>query len=123
MAAAANFAFVNRQLIAHWVNEVFTRILGIGPRDLRMSLVYDVCHNIARLETHEVDGKKRKLCVHRKGATRAFPKGHPDVPEPYRAVGQPVLIPGDMGRCSYVLIGTERAYERPSGRPATERGG
>ena len=115
MAAAANFAFVNRQLIAHWVNEVFTRILGIGPRDLRMSLVYDVCHNIARLETHEAGGKKRKLCVHRKGATRAFPKGHPDVPKPYRAVGQPVLIPGDMGRCSYVLVGTERAYEETFG--------
>ena len=108
MAAAANFAFANRQIITHWVRESFEQVLGIGPRDLGLELVYDVAHNIAKIETHEVEGKPRKLCVHRKGATRAFPPGHPEVPEAYRETGQPVLIPGDMGRYSYVLVGTER---------------
>jgi len=107
MAGAANFAFTNRQIITHWVRETFERILG-GSSGL--GLVYDVCHNIAKVETHSVDGKPRKLCVHRKGATRAFPPGHPDIPDDFQSVGQPVLIPGDMGRYSYVLVGTQRAY-------------
>jgi len=78
-------------------------------------MVYDVTHNIAKLEEHEVDGKRMKLCIHRKGATRAFPPGHPAVPEPYQSVGQPVLVPGDMGTASYVLVGTERAMEETFG--------
>lgn len=115
MAAAANFAFVNRQMISHWVRETFEQVFGLGPRQLGLELVYDVCHNIAKLEEHEVQGKKIRLCVHRKGATRAFPPGHPEIPEDYREVGQPVLIPGDMGRCSYVLAGTQQAYKETFG--------
>jgi tRNA-splicing ligase RtcB len=115
MAGAANFAFANRQLITHWVRESFERVFQMGPRDLGLELVYDVCHNIAKIETHKVEGKPRKLCVHRKGATRAFPPHHPEVPEAYRATGQPVLIPGDMGRYSYVLVGTEKALTETFG--------
>jgi tRNA-splicing ligase RtcB len=115
MAAAANFAFVNRQMITHWTREVFERVFQMGPKDLRLELVYDVCHNIAKLEEHEVGGKAKRLCVHRKGATRAFPPGHADIPEEFRTVGQPVLIPGDMGRYSYVLVGTGQAYEETFG--------
>ena len=110
MACAANFAFGNRQMITHWVRETFQRVMGMGPNRLQLDLIYDVCHNIAKFEEHEVDGHRRKVCVHRKGATRAFPPGHTDVPEEYRDIGQPVLIPGDMGRCSYVLVGTEKAF-------------
>ena len=115
MAGAANFAFANRQLITHWVRESFEQVFELGPRDLGMELVYDVCHNIAKIETHTVEGKPRKLCVHRKGATRAFPPHHPEVPEAYRETGQPVLIPGDMGRYSYVLVGTEKALTETFG--------
>jgi tRNA-splicing ligase RtcB len=115
MAAAANFAFVNRQMITHWVRETFEQLFRKGPRGLGLELVYDVCHNIAKIETHEVDGEERLLCVHRKGATRAFPPGHPEVPDAYRHIGQPVLIPGDMGRCSYVLVGTERGFRETFG--------
>ena len=115
MACAANFAFANRQMITHWVRETFEQVFRMGPKDLKLDLIYDVCHNIAKLEHHTVDGKKKKLCVHRKGATRAFPPGHRDVPEDYRSVGQPVLIPGDMGRCSYVLVGTDRAMDETFG--------
>ena len=115
MACAANFAFANRQMITHWVRETFEQVLRKGPKDLKLDLIYDVCHNIAKHEHHVVDGKKKKLCVHRKGATRAFPPNHRDVPEDYRSIGQPVLIPGDMGRCSYVLVGTERAMEETFG--------
>jgi tRNA-splicing ligase RtcB (3'-phosphate/5'-hydroxy nucleic acid ligase) len=102
MRAAANFAFANRQVLAHWTREVFARTLGIAPGDLGMSAVYDVAHNIAKEEEHEVDGARRPLIVHRKGATRAFP-------------GQPVLVPGDMGRYSYLLIGTEAAMRETFG--------
>ncbi len=109
MTAAANFAFCNRQLITHWVREAFARVLGRSPRDMGMQLVYDVAHNIAKVERHRVDGKEMTLCVHRKGATRAFPPGHPDVPAKYREIGQPVLVPGDMGRYSFLLVGTHRA--------------
>ncbi len=110
MACAANFAFANRQLITHWVRETFERVMSMGPKQLQLDLIYDVCHNIAKFEDHKVNGRRRRVCVHRKGATRAFPPGHADVPEDYRDIGQPVLIPGDMGRCSYVLLGTEKAF-------------
>ena len=115
MAAAANFAFANRQLITHWVRESFEQVFKLGPRDLGLELVYDVAHNIAKIEEHTVDGKKMKLCVHRKGATRAFPPHHPEVPAAYQETGQPVLIPGDMGRYSYVLVGTEKALTETFG--------
>ena len=115
MACAANFAFTNRQMITHWVRETFEQTLRMSPRDLKLDLIYDVCHNIAKIETHTVNGGKKKLCVHRKGATRAFPPNHPEIPTDYRSIGQPVLIPGDMGRCSYVLVGTERAMEETFG--------
>jgi tRNA-splicing ligase RtcB len=110
MACAANFAFANRQVITHWVRETFERVMKMGPKRLQLDLIYDVCHNIAKLEDHEVDGHRRRVCVHRKGATRAFPPHHAGIPEDYREIGQPVLIPGDMGRCSYVLVGTEKAF-------------
>jgi tRNA-splicing ligase RtcB len=102
-------------MIMHWTREVFERFLRMSPRDLGMDLIYDVCHNIAKREIHMVDGKNREVCIHRKGATRAFPPGHPAVPDIYRQVGQPVLIPGDMGRYSYVLVGTEKAMEETFG--------
>jgi tRNA-splicing ligase RtcB len=102
-------------MITHWVRETFERVFRKGPRDLKLDLIYDVCHNIAKIETHTVNGKKKKLCIHRKGATRAFPPNHPDVPSDYQSTGQPVLIPGDMGRCSYVLAGTEKAMEETFG--------
>ena len=91
------------------------KVLGRSPKDLGMSLVYDVAHNIVKFEEHIVEGKKMKLAVHRKGATRAFPPGHPDIHEDYRAIGQPILIPGDMGRASYVLVGTKGAMEETFG--------
>jgi tRNA-splicing ligase RtcB len=115
MAAAANFAFANRQVITGYVRRTFEEVLGVSPREAGLSLVYDVCHNIAKLEEHRVEGTIRRLCVHRKGATRAFPPGHPGTPAEYRSIGQPVLIPGDMGRYSYVLVGTEQAYEESFG--------
>ncbi len=115
MASAANFAFTNRQMITHWVRETFEQVFRKSPKDLGLDLIYDVCHNIAKIETHMVNGEKKKLCVHRKGATRAFPPNHPEIPEKYRSIGQPVLIPGDMGRCSYVLVGTERAMKETFG--------
>jgi len=109
MAAAANFAWANRQAIAHWTRGAFAGVLGRSVEELGMTQVYDVAHNIAKVEEHRVDGQSMRLCVHRKGATRAFPPGHAEVPPRYRKVGQPVLVPGDMGRYSYVCAGTERA--------------
>jgi len=109
MACAANFAWANRLCIAHWVRESFVRVFEKRIEEIGLEQVYDVAHNIAKLEEHLVDGKQQKLCVHRKGATRAFPAGQKGVPDRYLAVGQPVLIPGDMGRCSYIAVGTERA--------------
>lgn len=103
MAAAANFAFNNRQQILHYVRKSFEEILGVNPEDVR--LIYDVCHNIAKFETHEIEGKKRNLCVHRKGATRAFGPGHEELSPLYKLTGQPVLVPGDMGRASYLMVG------------------
>ena len=115
MAAAANYAWANRQMLMHWTREIFGKVLGMSPRDLGLHLVYDVCHNIAKRETHTIAGERREVCVHRKGATRAFGPGHPALPEIYRTVGQPVLIPGDMGRYSYVLVGTQEAMEQTFG--------
>ena len=109
MRAAANYAWANRQVMLHSVRETFARVLRAGPREIGMRLLYDVCHNIAKLEEHEVDGRRMRVCVHRKGATRAFPAGHPDVPEAYRESGQPVLIPGSMGTFSYVCAGAPGA--------------
>ena len=115
MACAANFAFTNRQMITHWVRQTFEQVFQKSPKDLKLDLIYDVCHNIAKIENHTVNGEKKKLCVHRKGATRAFPPNHPDIPRDYQSIGQPVLIPGDMGRCSYVLVGTEGALKETFG--------
>ena len=115
MAAAANYAWVNRQVIMSLAENAFLKALDTSPAELRFSLVYDVCHNIAKMEDHVVDGKKRRVCVHRKGATRAFPPGHPQVPRDYRSIGQPILIPGDMARYSYLLVGAESAMEQTFG--------
>lgn len=115
MAGAANYAFANRQIIFHWVRETFEQVFQMSSERLGLKLIYDVCHNIAKIETHKVAGKEMKVCVHRKGATRAFPPHHPDIPEDYKEVGQPVLIPGDMGRYSYVLVGTEQAMAETYG--------
>lgn len=115
MRAAANYAWSNRQCIMHWAREAFLRVFNATPKELGMSLIYDVAHNIAKIEEHEFKGEKIKLIVHRKGATRAFPPGHPELPEIYRLVGQPVLIPGDMGRASFVLIGTVQAMKETFG--------
>ena len=109
MACAANYAWANRQILMHWTRLSFEKVLGISPKALNMRLLYDICHNIAKIETLPVDGKNQTLCVHRKGATRSLPPGHPLVPVAYRFVGQPVLIPGDMGSGSYVLAGGEKA--------------
>lgn len=118
MRAAANFAWANRQVIMALVERALVRVLGGDRRSLGFRLVYDVAHNIAKVEEHVVDGKKRKVIVHRKGATRAFPAHHPETPAPYKEIGQPVLIPGDMGRASYVLVGTEKAMSECWGSSA-----
>jgi len=115
MAAAANFAWCNRQVMMHLAQNAFMEALGISPRELGFSLIYDVCHNIAKFEEHVVDGRKRTLCVHRKGATRAFGPGNPALPDALRSLGQPVLIPGDMGRYSFVLMGSEAAMRETFG--------
>ncbi|MCE5198802.1 MAG: RtcB family protein [Armatimonadota bacterium] len=115
MACAANFAWANRQAIAHWVRESFEKVMGAGAHKLGLRQVYDVAHNMAKIEEHPVDGKLTKLCVHRKGATRAFGPGNVHVPEMYREFGQPVIVPGDMGRYSFLLAGTERAMKQTWG--------
>jgi tRNA-splicing ligase RtcB len=115
MKAAANYAWANRQCIMHWTRDAVMKTLRISPQELGINLVYDVAHNIAKIENHTVDGIRRNLVIHRKGATRAFPPGHPELPPLYRALGQPVLIPGDMGRASFVLIGTEKSMEETFG--------
>ncbi|RLI42479.1 RNA-splicing ligase RtcB [Candidatus Bathyarchaeota archaeon] len=118
MACAVNYAFVNRQTIMHWVRESFKQVFREDPERFGLNLVYDVAHNIAKIETHMVNGERRKVWVHRKGATRAFPPGHPDIPADYRAVGQPVLIPGSMGTSSWLLVGTEKAMQITFGSTA-----
>ena len=115
MACAANYAWANRQCITHWIRESFEMIFRRGEGKLGLEVLYDVAHNIAKIETHIIEGEKVKVCVHRKGATRAFPKGHPDIPKLYKDAGQPVIIPGDMGRASYILVGTEKAMETTFG--------
>jgi len=115
MRAAANYAFANRQMITWLARTSFSRVLGRSVSELGMTVVYDVCHNIAKIEEHVREGRRHTLCVHRKGATRAFPADHPEVPARYRSVGHPVLIPGDMGRYSYVLVGTQMAMDESWG--------
>jgi len=111
MRAAANYAWNNRQCLMHLTRKTFERVLGESWQNLGMSLIYDVAHNIAKIEKYTIDGIEKNLCVHRKGATRAFPPGAPGLPERYQKTGQPVIIPGDMGRNSYLLVGTEKAKE------------
>lgn len=115
MKCGANFAWANRQMINHWVRDSFAEVFHKKAESLGLGLVYDIAHNIAKFEEHEIDGRKRKLYVHRKGATRSFGPGHIDIPEKYRAVGQPVLIPGDMGTASYLLVGTQKAMQETFG--------
>jgi tRNA-splicing ligase RtcB len=115
MACAANYAWANRQSITHWAREAFVKALGRSKQDIGLQMVYDVAHNIAKIEKHEINGRSTDLCVHRKGATRAFPPNHPAVPERYKRIGQPVLIPGDMGRYSYLAVGTEGAMKETFG--------
>ncbi|AEH61525.1 protein of unknown function UPF0027 [Methanosalsum zhilinae DSM 4017] len=111
MACAANYAWANRQIITHWTREVFEQVFGRDAESLGMDLVYDVAHNVAKLEEHIIDGRKKKVYVHRKGATRAFPPGHSEVPRKYRDIGQPVLLPGSMGSASFVLHGTQEGMD------------
>ena len=119
MSCAVNYAFANRQAIMHWVRQSFQQVYHEEPEKFGLNLVYDVAHNIAKVETHKVDGEqKKKVWVHRKGATRAFPAGHPEVPASYRSEGQPVLIPGSMGTSSWVLLGKERAMDLSFGSTA-----
>jgi len=115
MACAANYAWANRQVMMVLAKRAVAKVLGGTEESLGLRLVYDVCHNIAKLERHEVSGRAKTLCVHRKGATRAFPPGHDDVPSAHRAVGQAVLVPGDMGTCSYVCAGTGEAMTHTFG--------
>jgi tRNA-splicing ligase RtcB (3'-phosphate/5'-hydroxy nucleic acid ligase) len=115
MACAANFGFANRQIITHWVREAFMEVFRLPPRAMKMRLVYDVAHNIAKIEKHRVGELTKELCVHRKGATRAFPAHYKGIPRDYADTGQPVLVPGDMGRCSYVLVGQEKALTETFG--------
>ncbi len=118
MSCAVNYAFANRQAIMHWVRESFKQVYQQDPEKFGLNLVYDVAHNIAKVETHNIDGAQKKVWVHRKGATRAFPAGHPDVPDDYRSEGQPVLIPGSMGTSSWVLVGSQKAMDLTFGSTA-----
>ncbi len=115
MCCAINYAFSNRQMITHWTRDVFKRVMGTSEG---MDLIYDVCHNIAKFEEHTIDGEKRKVCVHRKGATRSFGPGRKEIPNIYQKIGQPVLIPGSMGTASYLLVGTKKAEEVSFGSTA-----
>ncbi|MBC8228834.1 RtcB family protein, partial [bacterium] len=118
MACAANYAWANRQCIMHWTREAFAEFMGMSESELGLELIYDVAHNIGKFEEHTVNGQKRTLFVHRKGATRAFPPGHQDVPAKYRSIGQPVIIPGDMGTASHILVGTQLAMDETWGTTA-----
>ena len=117
-ACAVNFAFANRQAISHWVRQSFEQVFKQPAENMGLKLVYDVAHNIVKLEEHVIDGVRKKVWVHRKGATRSFPAGHPLIPEDYRAIGQPVLIPGSMGTASWVLVGNSKAMEMTFGSTA-----
>ncbi|EHP88508.1 RtcB family protein [Methanotorris formicicus] len=118
MSCGANYAWTNRQMITHWVRESFEKVFKTSAEDLEMNIIYDVAHNIAKMEEHVIDGKKKKVVVHRKGATRAFGPGSELIPKEYRRVGQPVIIPGDMGTASYLMHGTEKAMEETFGSTA-----
>jgi tRNA-splicing ligase RtcB len=118
MACAVNYAFVNRQVITHWVRQSFEEVFKRSSDDFGLDLVYDVAHNICKKEEHVVDGKRTKVWTHRKGATRCFPPGHRDVPDDYRSVGQPVIIPGSMGTSSWLLVGAAKAMEVSFGSTA-----
>jgi RNA-splicing ligase RtcB/intein/homing endonuclease len=111
MACAANYAWTNRSMIMHWVRESFVKVLGMKLEEIGLEVIYDVAHNICKVEEHEIDGKKVKVFVHRKGATRAFPPGHPEIPKDHQSVGQVVLLPGSMGTPSFILVGAETAKE------------
>jgi tRNA-splicing ligase RtcB len=115
MCAAANFAWCNRQLLMWQAREAWQTVFGRPWQELGMNLVYDVAHNIAKFEEHTTGGKKRRVWVHRKGATRAFPPNHPEVPAVYKSIGQPVMIPGDMGRASWVLVGQQGSMNESFG--------
>jgi tRNA-splicing ligase RtcB len=115
MRAAANFAWCNRQLLMTQAREVFAEIFGRSWQEMQMNLIYDVCHNIAKFEEHAIGSKRKRVWVHRKGATRAFPPEHPEIPQMYRKIGQPVIIPGDMGRASWVLVGQAGSMEKTFG--------
>jgi len=115
MRCAANFAWNNRQCLMHRAREVFEQFFGSSYDDLGMTLIYDVAHNIAKFERFNIDGKEKLLCVHRKGATRSFAPGHPELPDAYRDIGQPVIIPGDMGRNSFLAVGTQKAMDETFG--------
>ncbi|MFW9799762.1 MAG: RtcB family protein, partial [Candidatus Thorarchaeota archaeon] len=118
MSAAANYAWANRQVMMHFVRETFSKVMGQSAEDLDMRLIYDVAHNMGKVEEHDIDQKRRKVVVHRKGATRAFPAHHPETPAAYRSIGQPVLIPGTMGTASYILMGNPKSMELTFGSTA-----
>ena len=115
MRCAANYAWANRQCLMHLTRKSFERVFNKSWESMGMYLIYDVAHNIAKIEKYNIDGKEKNLCVHRKGATRAFGPGHPALPDRYKKIGQPVIIPGDMGRNSYLLVGTQEAMEETFG--------
>jgi tRNA-splicing ligase RtcB len=115
MNSAINYAFSNRLIISHYAKKAITKALGTTEQNLGMKLLYDVAHNTAKFEIHKINGKERKVIVHRKGATRAFPKGHPELPGKHKEIGQPVIIPGDMGRYSYLLVGNEKSMDESFG--------
>jgi tRNA-splicing ligase RtcB len=115
MACAANVAFANRQVIVHRVREGFSEVFGSEPEELGMEIIYDVAHNVAKIETHEVDGIEKELLIHRKGSTRCFGPGRKEIPETYRKIGQPVIVGGSMETGSYLLVGTEKAMKETFG--------
>ena len=115
MACAANYGWCNRQIITHWVREAFERVLGKGTSHIGLRMVYDVAHNVAKFEDHAVEGGMKRLCVHRKGATRAFGPGREELPARYRELGQPAIVPGDMGTASWLMLGTDGAMDRTFG--------
>jgi tRNA-splicing ligase RtcB len=118
MACAANFAWANRQMITHWTRQAFEKALNQSADKLEIQLIYDVAHNIAKIEEHNINKKNRKVYVHRKGATRSLPPNHPEIPKEYKSIGQPVIIPGSMGTASYLMIGSQKAMELTFGSTA-----
>jgi tRNA-splicing ligase RtcB len=115
MRCAANYAFTNRQLLAHWARQAFEEVLAGKVKNFHLHQIYDLAHNMGKIEEHVVEGQTMKVCVHRKGATRAFGPGYPGLPDEYKKIGQPVLVPGSMGTSSWVLVGTEGSMQRSFG--------